>query len=158
MATHPATVGGTGRSAERQVRNPDGRRAGGRGGSLIVRYSGTVVFLAASGLVALWFWRERLGEATARGASVGLGLATAGAVAAMILTAWAFGRNQQKFFAALMLGILGRLALYCGALLYVGLRTSLQPQAMAVAMLGSYVVFQVLELRFAVKGLKRGRG
>ena len=125
---------------------------------MIARYSGTVVLLAATGLVVLWMWRDRLGEAAARGASVGLGLAAAGAVAAMILTAWGFGRSQQQFFAALMLGILGRLAFYCGALLYVGLRTSLQPLAMAVTMLGSYVVFQVLELRFAVKGLKRGRG
>ena len=125
---------------------------------MIARYTGTVVLLAALGFIGFWIWRERLGEAAARGASVGLGLAAAGAVAAMILTSWAFGRNQPKFFAALMLGILGRLALYCGALLYVGLRTSLQPLAMAVAMLGSYVVFQVLELRFAVKGLKRGNG
>ena len=125
---------------------------------MIARYSGTVLLLAATGFVVLWMWRDRLGEAATSGASVGLGLAAAGAVAAMILTAWGFGRNQQKFFAALMLGILGRLALYCGALLYVGLRTSLQPLAMAVAMLGSYVVFQVLELRFAVKGLKRERG
>ena len=125
---------------------------------MIARYSGTVVLLAATGLVVLWMWRDRLGEAAARGASVGLGLAAAGAVAAMILTAWGFGRNQQKFFAAVMLGILGRLALYCGALLYVGLKTTLQPLAMAVTMLVSYVVFQVLELRFAVKGLKRGRG
>lgn len=157
MATHTAAVGGVGRSAERPVRNSDGPRGGGRGGALIARYIGTVVLLAALGLVALWIWRERLGEATARGASVGLGLAAAGAVVGMMLTSWAFGRNQQQFFAAVMFGILGRLGLYCGALLYVGLRTTLQPYAMAAAMLGFYLVFQVLELRFVVKRLKRGR-
>ncbi len=125
---------------------------------MIARYTGTVVLLAAVGFVSLWIWRERLGEAAVRGASLGLGLAASGAVAGMILTFWAFGRNQQQFFAALMFGILGRLALYCGALLYVGLKTTLPPLAMVVTMLGFYLVFQVLELRFVVKGLKRERG
>jgi hypothetical protein len=72
----------------------------------------------------------------------------------LILSAWGFDKGQKQFFGALLLGILGRLVIYGATLIYVALRTSVDLIATVVAMLGYYVVFMVLEIRYALRRLR----
>jgi hypothetical protein len=119
----------------------------------MVRYAGTVVAIAGLALACGWLARDRLAPAALGGAALGIALAALGAIGGMALTAWAFARGQRAFFAALVTGILGRLFVYGAALVYVALKTSVDSTATAVALLGSYVAFQIVEVRFALVGL-----
>jgi hypothetical protein len=105
-------------------------------------------------------FRFRIGEPAWRGLIAGAVLAGAGAVAGMVLTDWTFDKDRKVFFAALGAGLLGRLFLYCGALLVAALRwrDSVDATAMAGALLGLYVVFQVIEVRLAITRLKTRNG
>ena len=105
-------------------------------------------------------FRFRVGDPAWRGLIAGVVLAGAGAVAGMILTDWAFDKDRKVFFAALGTGLLGRLFLYCGALLVAALRwrDSVDATAMAGALLGLYVVFQVIEVRLAITRLRTRDG
>ena len=125
---------------------------------MIARYAGTMVLLAGLAAAAGWLWGGRLQPGQQRGALLGLGLATFGAVTGLLLTAWSFDKGTRAFFSALVIGILGRLFLYGAALVYVAVGTSLDPTATALSLLGSYVVFQVIEVRFALRGLGRPNG
>ena len=89
---------------------------------------------------------------------LGLFLAAAGALSWMGAAAWSIGRGHRAFMSALVLGILGRLVVYGAALIYVALRTTLDPVLLAGSLLGFYAVFMVLEVRFAVKALRRPAG
>jgi hypothetical protein len=125
---------------------------------VIVRYAGTILLLAGACTVALWLWGHALAPAVQRGILAGTALAALGALAAMGLTAWSLHRSQKTFFAAMVLGILGRLVGYGAVLVYVALKTTLDPNATAAALLGFYVIFQVIEVRFAARRLKGSRG
>ena len=104
--------------------------------------------------------RVRIGEVAWRGVVAGVVLAAIGAIAGVLLTDWAFGKEPRVFFAALGLGLLGRLFLFCGALLTVALRWQdrVDATAMAVTLLGLYVVFQVMEVRLAITRLRTRNG
>jgi len=99
-------------------------------------------------VAAVWMARERMSAASLRGAVLGVALAGSCAVAGMALTAWSMGREHAVFLAALVGGILGRLAVFGAVLACVGLRAAgtIDTTATAAAMLASYLVFQVLEL------------
>ena len=112
-----------------------------------------VTGVAAGGL---WFLRGRLPEGGLQGALLGLGLAAAGAVSWILAAAWSGRQGAQASLLALVLGILGRLVVYGAALVYVALRTSLDPVLMAVSLLGFHVVFLIIEIRYAVEGMRRG--
>ena len=125
---------------------------------MTARYLGWVILSGAAGMVVAWVLRGRLGPSRSDALFLGAGVATVGAVAGMLLTAWAFDRSQKQFMAALMLGMLGRLVIYGAALVYVALRTTIDPVAMAASLLVFYLIHQVLEVRLALKGLKPGPG
>ncbi len=125
---------------------------------MTTRYAGWIALLAAIGVLMIGAFRGRLGEPIARGATLGIILAAAGALGGLFLTAWAFGRGDRQFLAAIVGGMLGRLAVYGGALIYVALGTTLDLLATAVGLLGFYLVCQVLEIRFFLKGLKKESG
>jgi hypothetical protein len=122
------------------------------------RYAAAMILLAALAAAAIGLWGGRLGAAQRQGLLLGLALATVGAVSGLVLTAWSFDKGPRLFFAALVIGILGRLFLYGAALIYVALRTTVEPTAAAIGLLGSYVPFQAIEVRFALRGLLRPRG
>lgn len=126
---------------------------------MTLRYASAVAALALAAVAAAWIGRARIGQASLRGAILGAALAAAGAIAGMTLTAWAIGRDQKVFFAALIGGILGRLAVFGAALIYVGLRAagSIDLTATASALLAFYVVFQVLEVRLVLLRARSGR-
>jgi len=54
-----------------------------------------------------------------------------------------------------LLGVLARLVLFAAVLIVVGLRArAYDLVALAASLLGFYAVFQILEVRFVLKGLK----
>ncbi|HEU4400760.1 MAG TPA: hypothetical protein VFT43_01515, partial [Candidatus Polarisedimenticolia bacterium] len=83
--------------------------------------------------------------------------AALGAIGGMALVGWSFTKSERVFFSTLAFGLLGRLFLYGAVLVYVALRTTVDPLATAVGLLGCYVLFLALEVRFALLGLKRTR-
>jgi hypothetical protein len=117
-----------------------------------------MVLLAALAAASGRLWGGRLAPGQLRGALLGLGVATIGAVTGLLLTAWSFDKGPRAFFSALVIGILGRLFAYGAALIYVAVKTTLDPTATALALLGSYVAFQAIEVRFALRGRGRPNG
>ena len=119
---------------------------------MILRYAARMLAIAAIGSGGFAWWREGVAGPVERGVILGAALASLGAISGMALLAWSAGRGQTQFFGALMLGILGRLAVFGGVLIYLGLRPgAFDLVASAVSLLGFYVVFQALEMRFALK-------
>ncbi len=122
---------------------------------MILRFAALVLLVggAASALIAVW--GDRLGEAALRGALLGAALAAAGAIGGMALFAWSLPRGPRQFTGALLLGVLARLVLFAAVLIVVGLRArAYDLVALAASLLGFYAVFQILEVRFVLKGLK----
>lgn len=123
---------------------------------MALRYAVAVAAITGAVAAGLFLARGRLAEPVLHGALLGAGLAAVGAIVAMLLTAWTFDKPPRVFFSALVAGILGRLALFGGALLVTAaLRPAgLDLTATAVTLLGLYVAFQVLEVRLALKRVK----
>jgi len=126
---------------------------------VVLRYGLLVAGITAAVGAAVLLLRDRLGAAAARGALAGALLAAVAAIAVMVLTAWSFGKSQKVFFSALAIGILGRLALFGGTILGIALRRpeGLDLNAVAVTLLGLYVVFQILEIRMAARRMAARR-
>lgn len=120
------------------------------------RYVTGLLLLAAASGALLRAAGGSLDPPRLGGLLLGLALATAGAASWILLASWTIGRGQQAFMAAQGLGILGRLVIYGAALVYVALRTAIDPVYLAVSLLGFHVIFLVLEVRFAASGLRRG--
>ena len=122
---------------------------------MILRFATLVLLVGGAASALLVVWRDRLGEAALRGALLGDALASAGAIAGMALFAWSLPRPAGPFAGAVLLGFLGRLVVFGAALIVVGLRAKgIDLAATAVSLLGFYAVFQVLEVRFVLKGLR----
>jgi hypothetical protein len=120
-----------------------------------VRSAGVVLAVTLAGIVWAWAMAERLGPGRAAGFGLGAALAGIGAATWIGAAAWAATRGQKAFMSALGLGILGRLVIYGATLLYVTLRTRVDPVWTAGALMGFYVLFMVEEIRFALGGLNR---
>jgi len=119
------------------------------------RYVAGIMLLAAVVAASLRLARGSLAPVRLEGLLLGLALATAGAVSWIMVASLTIGRGHQAFMAAQVLGILGRLVVYGASLIYVALRTTIDPVFLAGSLVGFHVIFLVLEVRFAVKGLQR---
>jgi hypothetical protein len=84
------------------------------------------------------------------GAAAGFAL---GAVS-WILAAERGSRRPQSFLLLVGLGILGRLVVYGATLIYVALLTRIDPLWTAGSLLGFHVLLMMLEVRFALHGMK----
>jgi hypothetical protein len=120
------------------------------------RYALAVALIAAAGSAIIEASGGRLDGPSLHGAILGAILAALGAVFGMALLVWSFERGTRHVVGAMVLGMLGRLALFGGVLIGVGL---LRPAnfglaAVAASLLGFYFVFQVMEVRFLMRGLK----
>lgn len=120
-----------------------------------VRSAGVVLAITLAGIVVAWGMTARVGPLRAAGFGLGAALAGIGAASWIGAAAWAASRGQKAFMGALGLGILGRLVIYAATLLYVTLRTRVDPVWTAGALMGFYVLFMVEEIRFALRGLNR---
>ncbi len=122
---------------------------------MMARFAALVVLVGGAAAALIVAWGDRLGETALRGALLGAGLATAGAIGGMALFAWSLGRRTGHFVGALLVGFLGRLALFGAALICVGLRArAFDLVATALSLLGFYALYQILEMRFVLKGLR----
>jgi len=122
---------------------------------MILRFAALVLLIGggASAMIAAW-WGSRLGEAALRGMLLGAALAAAGAIGGMALFAWSLPRGFRQFFGAIVFGILARLVVFGSVLVFVALRAkAFDLVASAASLLGFYVVFQILEVRFVLKGM-----
>jgi len=123
---------------------------------VILRYTLAVVLFAVTGSAVIAASAGSLGQAGVRGALLGAALASLGAIFGMAVLARSFERGPRQFYGAVMLGILGRLTLFCAALVYVGLRrpADYSLPAIALSLVGFFFVFQALEVGFVLKGSK----
>jgi len=124
-----------------------------------VRAGGYAALVAAIGLLApglAWGLGERFPPGAAAGFALGGLLAALGAVA-WILAAARGQARPERFMILLGLGILGRLVVYGATLIYVALLTRIDPLWTAGSLLGFHVLFMMIEVRFALRGLT-GRG
>ena len=121
-----------------------------------LRYAVAVFVVGCLGAALIVASGGRLGEAGVRGALLGAVLACLGAVGGMALLAGSFERGPRKLFGALVGGILARLLIFGAVLVYVGLRAaaSFDLIATAAALLGFTVIFEWLEVRFVLRGLR----
>jgi hypothetical protein len=118
---------------------------------MTARYIGVVLLLTGAGVIAAGWLRGSLPPAAIQGALLGLALSAAGAISWIVAAAATIDRGPRAFMAALALGILGRLVVYGATLVYVLMRTTLDPIWTAGSLMGSYAVFLVLEVRFALR-------
>ena len=117
-------------------------------------YAALVAGIALAGALAAWGYREGLGPGRAAGVALGAALAGLGAVSWIV--AAERGRASPEWSMMLLgLGILGRLVVYGATLIYVALLTRIDPLWTAGSLLGFHVLFMILEVRFALHGLKR---
>lgn len=125
---------------------------------MTARYVAVIVLLAAAAAVAAWLGRASLPAGALPGVFIGLGLGAAGAISWILGAAWSVRRGGQAFLAAVVLGILGRLVVYSATLVYVALGTGINLPWTAGALLGSYLVFIVLEVLYALRAAGTGAG
>src|SRR5262249_12838210 len=90
-------------------------------GGMIVRFAALVLLGGAAASALILAWGDRLGDDALRGALLGAGLAAAGAIGGVALFGWSLSRRTGPFVGALLVGFLGRLALFAAALIAVGL-------------------------------------
>jgi hypothetical protein len=114
------------------------------------RYVAWVLGLSAAGAAMAWACRASIPGSGLDGVFLGIALAAAGAISWIAGAAWSIGRGSHAFLAVTALGILGRLVVYGATLLFVALRTGIDLRWLAGALLGFYLGFMVLEVRFAV--------
>jgi len=117
-------------------------------------YAALVAGIALAGALLAWRLGDRLPPGKASGIALGAALAGVGAVS-WIVVADRGRRHPQWFMMLLGLGILGRLVVYGATLIYVALLTRIDPLWTAGSLLGFHVLFMMLEVRFALQGLKR---
>jgi len=117
-------------------------------------YAALVAGIALAGALLAWRLGDRLPPGKASGIALGAALAGVGAVS-WIVVADRGRRHPQWFMMLLGLGILGRLVVYGATLIYVALLTRIDPLWTAGSLLGFHVLFMMLEVRFALHGLKR---
>ncbi len=101
---------------------------------------------------------RRVSPAAAEGAVLGSALAAVGGLGGIALIRWGFDKDAKTFFAVLSASILGRLLFYGAALIAVALGTAIDLTSTAVSLLAVYVLFQIVEVRLVMRGLKKGRG
>ena len=123
------------------------------------RYALAVASIAAAGSAGIAASGGGLEGPAVRGAILGAVLAALGALFGMTLLVGSSGRGTQRFVGAVAVGMLGRLLLFGGVLVYLGLSrpAGFRMTAVAASLLGFFFVFQALEVLFVMKRLKGAR-
>ena len=126
---------------------------------MTLRYAGAVAGIVLAALALAAPFRDRLGTSGVRGACLGGALAALVAVAGMAVLDRSIDAGPRRFMGALVGGILGRMAFFGAALLYVGLRAAaaFDVVALSVSLLSFFLLFQWLELWFVIRRVRRRR-
>lgn len=113
----------------------------------LLRYSILVTGVAAATLALAWAVALRRAEAPLRAAvAFGAALAVANTVAAHALVVWSKRRSTNAFLAAVLGGMVGRMALLLAAVVAGVLLLGLPKLPLAVSLLSYFVLFLVMEL------------
>jgi hypothetical protein len=113
----------------------------------LLRYSILVTCVAAASLALAWAVALRRAEAPVRAAAAfGAVLAVANTVVAHALVLWSRRRSTNAFLAAVLGGMVGRMALLLAAVVAGVLLLGLPKLPLAASLLSYFVLFLVMEL------------
>lgn len=111
------------------------------------RYAAVVVAgLATTLLPAIWLLGPRLGAGGRWAMAYGGGLAGLNTLAAYALVVWSGRRSQQAFLAAVLGGMVGRMAAMLGLTVVGVLALGLPRLPLAFTLLGYFVLFLAFEI------------
>ena len=113
------------------------------------RQVGTVLIAAAilGGYPLYVYW----GIEVVRAAAVGCGIGALNALAGGLSAIWSFDRPQPVFLKALLGGMVVRMLVVCIGLVLLVKFTTLSVYGLVFSLFSSYLLFQILEIRFFVK-------
>src|SRR5262249_47619056 len=117
------------------------------------------ILLLAAAAVTLARWLTaagRLPEAAWPACAIGLGVAAFSAVTFLCGAAATAGRGLVALLAAVVLGMLGRLVIYGGTLVYVARQGGADLAWTAGSLVGASAILLIPETRFAIAGLEGG--
>lgn len=86
-----------------------------------------------------------------RAAAVGFGIGALNALAGGLSAIWSFDRPQPVFLKALLGGMVVRMLVVCVGLVLLIKFTALSVYGLVFSLFLSYLLFQILEIRFFVK-------
>ena len=117
-----------------------------------LRFAGQVgaVLIAAAilgGYPLYVYW----GVEMVRAAAVGFGIGALNALAGGLSAIWSFDRPQPVFLKALLGGMVVRMLVICIGLVLLIKFTALSVYGLVFSLFSSYLLFQILEIRFFVK-------
>jgi len=110
------------------------------------KYALIVTVLLAGSLALAWPLLRGLEPGARRAAALGGALAAANSVAAYWTALWAVGRSNVAFMRAVLGGMGARMAVLLGAVVAAILWLELPRVPLALALVGYFIVFLVLEL------------
>ena len=113
------------------------------------RQVGAVLIAAAilSGYPLYVYW----GVDMVRAAAVGCGIGALNALAGGLSAIWSFDRPQPVFLKALLGGMVVRMLVICIGLVLLVKFTTLSVYGLVFSLFSSYLLFQILEIRFFVR-------
>ena len=113
------------------------------------RQVGAVVIAAAvlGGFPLYLYW----GVEMVLAASVGFGIGALNALAGGLSAIWSFDRPQSVFLKTLLGGMVLRMLVICGVLVLLIEITGLSIYGLVFSLFLSYLLFQILEIRFFVR-------
>ncbi len=113
------------------------------------RQVGAVVIAAAvlSGIPLYLYW----GIEMVLAAAVGFGIGALNALAGGLSAIWSFDRPQSVFLKTLLGGMVLRMLVICGVLVLLIEITALSIYGLVFSLFLSYLLFQILEIRFFVR-------
>ncbi len=117
-----------------------------------LRFAGQVgaVLIAAAilgGYPLYVYW----GVEMVRAAAVGCGIGALNALAGGLSAIWSFDRPQPVFLKALLGGMVVRMLVICIGLVLLIKFTALSVYGLVFSLFSSYLLFQILEIRFFVR-------
>lgn len=113
------------------------------------RQVGAVLIAAAilGGYPLYVYW----GVEMVRAAAVGCGIGALNALAGGLSSIWSFDRPQPVFLKALLGGMVVRMLVICIGLVLLVKFTTLSVYGLVFSLFSSYLLFQILEIRFFVR-------
>jgi hypothetical protein len=113
----------------------------------LIRYSALVLGIALATFALAWAAALRRADGPARwAAAFGAGVAIANTIAAHALVRWSYPRSTRAFLAAVLGGMVGRMAVMIAAVVAGVLWLGLPKLPLVAALLPYFVLFLVLEL------------
>ena len=113
------------------------------------RQVGAVLITAAilGGYPLYVYW----GVEMVRAAAIGCGIGALNALAGGLSAIWAFDRPQPVFLKAVLGGMVIRMLVICVGLVLLIKFTALSVYGLVFSLFASYLLFQILEIRFFVR-------